>query len=84
MKDSDCVDLLVVPGKFCAFGRFRPELGLRRQDNNDELSNIIVSTNKSVSLFTMVLQLYLSKNNLIARDVTDLVLWVIHQGKMLV
>jgi len=81
MKKADCLDLLVVPGKFCAVGRQRPEMTLSLGDR--KMSYFIVDSEKAVSLFVILLQVYLSGNHLIGRDVTNLAKWIVQTGKLL-
>ncbi|MBS1511085.1 MAG: hypothetical protein JST86_09600 [Bacteroidetes bacterium] len=76
IKNSNCVDLLVVPGKFCVIGRQRSEIGLANESGKVEFAAI--NNENSVGLFVLFLQIYLSLNKLIARDIQNLVLELIH------
>jgi hypothetical protein len=81
MKEADCLDLLVVPGKFCAVGRMRKEMTLSLA--NKRMSYYVVDSEKAVSLFVIMLQVYLSGNHLIGRDLTNLATRIIQTGKVL-
>ena len=81
MMEADCLDLLVVPGKFCAVGRLRPEL--RVSSDGRHMSYYIVNSEKAVSLFVIMLQVYLSGNHLIGRDLTNLAEWIVQTGKVI-
>ena len=71
IQEAGCVDLLVVPGKLCAIGRYRSEFNLNQ--NNHPLSNYILSSEKSIAIFVCFLQLYLRGNRLVAGDTQKII-----------
>ena len=73
--DSDCVDLLVVPGKICAFGRRRNDVHIDL--NKAPFFNSVVESQDSIALFTVFLQGYLINNKLIGVDIRELMLQLI-------
>jgi len=81
IQHAGCVDLLVVPGKFCVIGRRRSEFGLDQA--NQALFDYIILSDKSISIFVLFLQLYLSGNKLIAGDIRNYTLWLAKQSKLI-
>lgn len=81
LKLSQCVDLLIVPGKFCVIGRRRQEFGLSGADGNP-LEYVSINNENSVSLFILLLQTYLSRNRLIARDIQNLIMDIVHDSML--
>jgi len=79
IKDAGCIDLVVVPNKFCIVGRHRKEFGLNHADGT-KLEFSSINSENAVSLFTLFLQIYLSRNRLLARNIEDLVLDIIKQS----
>lgn len=77
MMDSGCVDLVVIPYKFYIIGRERKEFGLKAEDGS-KLEYVAIKTENSIALFILFLQIFLSRNRLISRDVSGLVLDIIH------
>jgi hypothetical protein len=80
IKESNLVDLLVVPGKFCTVGRLRPEVSTQLGDKT--LCDYMVRSDKSVALFIVLLQMYLGGNHLIGRDIHKLASWLMQQGQI--
>jgi hypothetical protein len=81
VKAAECIDLLVIPGKLCLIGRYRGEFGFSREDGS-RFSDSIAINNNSISLFIILLQLYLSRNHLVARDIESLALWLMRQSQI--
>lgn len=81
VKESNCVDLLIIPGEMCVIGRSRGEFGFARSDGST-LENSAVVNGNAVSFFILMLQMYLSRNHLVARDIESLALWLIQQSKI--
>ena len=81
IKDSDCVDLLVVPNKFCIIGRHRKDFGLN-DASGGKLEYVAINNENSISLLILFLQIYLSRNRLIIRNVESLVLNIIKQSTL--
>ncbi len=81
VKNSGCVDLLVVPGKLCIMGRNRKEFALK-DFGGKTLEFVGIRNENSVGLFILFLQIYLSRNVLVARDVKSLALNLIHGSEV--
>jgi hypothetical protein len=81
VRESGCVDLLVIPGEMCIVGRYRGEFGFSREDGSKFENSAVVNSN-AISFFILVLQLYLSRNHLVARDIESLALWLMQQSKI--
>lgn len=79
VKDSGCVDLVIVPGKFLVIGRHRKDFGLKNADGT-LCEYAAINTEGSISLFILFLQTYLSRNRLLARNVESLILDIVHQS----
>lgn len=79
LKDSKCVDLLVVPEKFCILGRKRKEFLLKENDGV-EMEYIIIRNENSIGVFILLLQIYLSSNRLKQRDIQNLTIDIINQS----
>ena len=82
IKESEVIDLLVIPNKFCIIGRYRKELGLL-DDNKKEQEYFVVENENSIGLFVLFLQVYLSKTRLVARDITNLILNIINSSNQI-
>ncbi len=82
MKACNCVDLLVVPGKFCIIGRQRKEFPLHNNDDGAIIEFIAINNENSIAIFILFLQIYLSKNHLIARDIQSLILDLIRESML--
>ena len=80
VKDSDCIDLLVVPNKLCVVGRRRIGFGL--SNNGKEMSTLLIKTESAVPLFTLLLQTYLKTNQLVARETLSLISWLIKESNV--
>lgn len=81
VKIAGCIDLLVVPGQICLIGRQRVECGFSM--NGGALSNaVIINKDHAISLFIILLQLYLSQNHLVAREIKSLALWIMKQSQV--
>lgn len=72
MKDSECIDLIVIPDKFCITGRHRKEFSPKNKIDNSTL-DYTAFMNDSIVWFILFLQIYLSRNRLISRDVQSLI-----------
>ena len=81
IRESECIDLLVVPGRFCAIGRWRSEFGLNK--DSQQMSNYILESEQSIAIFILFLQLYLSNSRLIASDIRNYTTWLINQSKLI-
>jgi len=79
VKEAECIDLLVIPGSMCLIGRHREEFNLSGKDGF-KLFNSILFNEEAISIFTLYLQMYLSANHLVAREIGDLALWLAQQG----
>ncbi|SRR6266478_3561772 len=81
VKESNLVDLLIIPGKFCAVGRLRPEV--RIQIGDKKMCDYMLRSEKSIAFFVVMLQMYLGGNRLIGRDIGKLASWLMQQGQIL-
>ena len=77
IQESGCVDLLVIPEKVFILGRHRKDFWLAKPDGSNLEFASINSQENSVSLFVLFLQIMLSRNKLISRNVESLILDIV-------
>lgn len=80
LKESNLVDILVIPGKLCAIGRERKEFSLKL--NGRLLDCQVILSEDSVAVFTLLLQAYLSRNKLIAADINKVILDLVQHSQI--
>lgn len=81
VKESECIDLLVVPNKFCVVGRQRESVAFSK--NGEKMDTLLIKTENAVPLFTLLLQTYLKTNSLVARDTLSLISWLTKESEVI-
>ena len=66
LTQANCVDLLIIPNKYCVIGRHIPVLNIKSQGM--DLSYACFTGDNSLSLFILILQTILSKSRLIKHN----------------
>lgn len=79
IEKAECIDLLVIPGEFFLMGRLRNNDVSLSKDNKRLSYYHAISPEFSIPAFIVFLQLYLSNNKLICRDLRNELLWMINQ-----
>lgn len=78
MRQNPFIDMIIVPDHFCILGRHRNEFGLSKGKGNIEY--VAIENNYSVALFVLILQIYLSQNRLISKNLNTLIMKLIHES----
>ena len=82
IKKAGCIDLLVVPEKYCIIGRWRSIYGLSKA--GQPLSNYIFKSENSIAIFILFLQTYLSGSRLMSSGVQNYITWLIKQSELII
>jgi hypothetical protein len=81
-RQCDFLDLIVVPGEFCYFGRKR-RAGWGLQNNGQDLVSFLSLSESAVALWAIYLQILLSRSRLVALDRDRMFLEFIRESKIM-
>ncbi len=79
MKECNCIDLLIIPGKLCILGKSRKEFS-PIEENGSTIEFTAIKSENVVALFVLLLQLYLSGNKLVLRDTKNLIINILNSS----